>query len=709
MLWVRKLWQALCRNLYKKTAGIHKERGWKMKLVIAEKPSVAKSIGEILGADRKKTGYLEGNGWYVSWCLGHMAGLANAEQYRPDYARWRREDLPIIPDSWQLHTGEDKKKQLEVLRKLLNAPDVELVVNACDAGREGELIFRRTYGLAQSQKPVKRLWISSMEDSAIREGFRNLKPGSAYDALYAAALARANADWLVGINATRLFSVVYGKTLNIGRVMTPTLALIVERESKIGGFEPETFYNVILEVPGFSVSSEAVPDLETAQNILRKCEGKPVEIQNAEQQENSRKPPALHDMTSIQREANRRLGYTAQQTADYLQNLYEKKLCTYPRTDSRYLPSHLENNLTELAQISAQAFGWHRAIRCNGKQVICDKKVTDHHALLPTVSLKTFDLDSLPVGERKVLGLIAVRLLAALEDPSVVRETKIDALCGGHLYTAKGSVTVNPGWKVFEKQTEERQLPDCKAGAILKAVSAEIKEGKTRPPKHFTEDTLLLAMENAGKEEIPEEAERKGLGTSATRAAILEKLVSAGFAERRKNEKSTVLIPSADAFSLIGVLPEYLQSPLLTADWEALLLEIEKGELHPDEFLEGITEMLRTLVSTYQAVPGSQYLFSPAHEAVGKCPRCGGRVVEMKKGFFCQQKDCKFAIWKNSKWWAVKRKIPTADIVKSLLRDGMAQVKGFYSEKTGSTYDAAVTLEDDGTYVNFRLLFDSRK
>ena len=695
------------------------------KLVIAEKPSVAHSLAAVIGATARKDGYLEGNGWRVSWCVGHLAGLADADSYDPKYAKWRYDDLPILPVDWQMTVGKDKKKQFDVLKKLMNAPDVTEVVNACDAGREGELIFRSVYELAGCQKPMKRLWISSMEDSAIREGFANLRPGAEYDGLRDAALCRAKADWLVGINATRLFSVLYHRTLNIGRVMSPTLALIVQREAEIDGFKPVPFYTVTLELPGFTVAGERMKDKAAAEQLQSACQSAVATVKQVERKDKSEKPPALYDLTTLQRDANRLLGYTAQQTLDYLQNLYEKKLCTYPRTDSRYLTSDMAEGLPVLVNLVANAMTFRKgiAISCDADAVINDKKVTDHHAVIPTRNIQNADLSGLPVGERAVLELVALRLLCAVAQPHTYAETSVTVECAGVEFSAKGRTVKHPGWRALDaaycanlkntpepdKETESKALPELTEGQSLPLSGTVVKEGKTSPPKHFTEDTLLSAMETAGKEDMPEDAERKGLGTPATRAGILEKLVSAGFLERKKSKKIVQLMPSHDAVSLITVLPEQLQSPLLTAEWEYRLGEIECGELPPEDFMAGISAMLRELVGTYQVIKGTEYLFSPPREVVGRCPRCGGEVAEMQKGFFCQNEACRFAIWKNNKWWAAKKKQPTKVVVTALLKDGRARLTGCYSEKTGKTYDATVVLEDDEQYVSFRLEFDRQK
>ena len=695
-----------------------------MKLVIAEKPSVANSLAAVLGATTRKDGYLEGGGWLVSWCLGHLAGLADAATYNPDYAKWRYDDLPILPETWRFTIAKDKRDQFDVLRTLLRREDVTEVVNACDAGREGELIFRTVYCLAGCTKPIRRLWISSMEDSAIREGFANLRPGTDYDGLHQAALCRAKADWLVGINATRLFSVLYHRTLNIGRVMSPTLALIVQREAEIDAFKPVPFYTVQLELPGFSVSRERMKEKAAAEQLKRACQGGTATIKRVERKDKSEKPPALYDLTTLQRDANRLLGYTAQQTLDYLQNLYEKKLCTYPRTDSRYLTSDMAEGLPVLVNLVANAMPFRKgiAISCDAAAVINDKKVTDHHAVIPTRNIREADLSALPVGERAILELVALRLLCAVAPPYTYAETAVTVECDGAEFTAKGRTVKQPGWRELDaayrasmknaepdKDTEDKSLPELAEGQALPVAGAAVKEGKTSPPKHFSEDTLLAAMETAGAKDMPEDAERKGLGTPATRAGILEKLVSTGFLERKKSKKTVQLIPSHDAVSLITVLPEQLQSPLLTADWEYRLGEIERGELAPEDFMDGICAMLKELVGTYQVIKGSEYLFTPPREVVGKCPRCGGEVAETQKGFFCQEKSCKFAIWKNSKWWAAKRKQPTKTIVAALLQDGRARVTGLHSEKSGKTYDATVVLEDTGQYVNFKLDFDRQK
>ena len=473
------------------------------KLVIAEKPSVAHSLAAVIGATARKDGYLEGNGWRVSWCVGHLAGLADADSYDPKYAKWRYDDLPILPVDWQMTVGKDKKKQFDVLKKLMNAPDVTEVVNACDAGREGELIFRSVYELAGCQKPMKRLWISSMEDSAIREGFANLRPGAEYDGLRDAALCRAKADWLVGINATRLFSVLYHRTLNIGRVMSPTLALIVQREAEIDGFKPVPFYTVTLELPGFTVAGERMKDKAAAEQLQSACQSAVATVKQVERKDKSEKPPALYDLTTLQRDANRLLGYTAQQTLDYLQNLYEKKLCTYPRTDSRYLTSDMAEGLPVLVNLVANAMTFRKgiAISCDAGAVINDKRVTDHHAVIPTRNIQNADLSGLPVGERAVLELVALRLLCAVAQPHTYAETSVTVECAGVEFSAKGRAVKHLGWRALDaaycanlknipeadKETESKALPKLTEGQSLPLSGTVVKEGKTSPPKHFTD------------------------------------------------------------------------------------------------------------------------------------------------------------------------------------------------------------------------------
>ncbi len=672
------------------------------KLVIAEKPSVAQSIAAVIGAKQKHDGYLTGGGYTVSWCLGHLAELSDASAYNADYAKWNRKDLPIIPENYRFTVAPDKRKQFDVLRELLRSPEISEVINACDAGREGELIFRTVYYLAGCTKPMKRLWISSMEDAAIREGFQNLRSGRDYDGLHQSALCRARADWLVGINATRYFSLLYGRTLNIGRVMSPTLALLVQREAEISAFVPEPFYTVQLDC-GFTAATERMKDRSVADAIMSNC-GKTATVISIERKEKTEKAPALYDLTTLQRDANRILGYTAQQVLDYLQALYEKKLCTYPRTDSRYLTDDMASSVPAYVAAAAAICGLTAPETILAKQICDSKKVSDHHAVIPTVSDGNADL---ALGEREIMKLVALGLLLAVSDAHRYAETIVTLDCGGYSFTAKGRTVLSPGWRAYdpEKRDKNYALPELTVGQTIPVTAAAVKEGQTTPPKHHTEDTILNSMETAGAKDMPDDAERKGIGTPATRAAVLEKLVSAGFVERKKSKKLTTLIPSDLGKALITVLPEALQSPLLTAEWEHRLKEIERGELPPEDFMEGIAAMLRELIQTYQPIPGAAVLFPSEFEIVGKCPRCGRNVVEKKQGFFCEDRSCGFALWKNSKFFSAKRKPLTKTVAEALLKDGRVQLSGCYSERSGKTYDAIVVMNENGQQVNFSLEF----
>ena len=677
----------------------------KQKLVIAEKPSVGMALAKVLGCYGKRKGYMIGSGYIVSWCIGHLARLADASVYDPDYGKWRWSDLPIIPETWRFTLDKSKQEQFDVLRTLMRREEVTEVINACDAGREGELIFRTVYHLAGCDKPMKRLWISSMEDKAIKDGFANLRPGSDYDGLYHAALCRVKADWLVGINATRLFSVMYRHTLNVGRVMSPTLALMVQREAEIGAFEPVPFYTVELNCGGAVFSSERLSDRAEAESLANECSS--IVIQKVERKERSEKPPALYDLTTLQREANRTLGYTAQQTLDYLQKLYEKQLCTYPRTDSRYLTEDMKRNVEPLAFVASVLCGVKEPEKVLAAQVCDNAKVSDHHAIVPTRTAANVNLDTLALGEREILRLVALSLLQAVCPACRYAETAVTADCGGDKFSVKGKVMLEPGWKAYvNKEQEDRVLPDgLTEGAVLTVDTTHVKEGKTAPPKHFTEDLILASMETAGVEDMPEDVERRGIGTPATRAGILEKLVSAGFVERKKAKKITHLLPTQAGNSLITVLPEQLQSPLLTAEWENRLKQVERGELSPEDFMEAISAMVRELVETCQAVPGAEVLFPTGKKSIGPCPRCGGNVSESKPGFFCENPSCRFALWKDNRFFAAKKKTLDKNAASDLLNKGSLYLPDCWSEKTGKTYDATVYLEDNGEKTSYRLEF----
>lgn len=675
------------------------------RLVIAEKPSVGMSIAAVLGVKERKDGYMEGRDYIVSWGFGHLAELANADTYDEKYAKWRYDDLPIVPANWKYKIPRDKYQQFDVLKKLMNRADVSDVINACDAGREGELIFRNIYKMTGCQKPIFRLWISSMEDEAIAQGFRELKGGAEYDNLFAAARCREWADWLVGINATRLFSVLYHRTLNVGRVVSPTLAILVQREAEIGAFKPEPFYTAELNFGDFDAASKKFKNKADADAALLAVNGDAV-VKTVTNKEKSEKAPALYDLTTLQRDANRILGYTAQQTLDYVQSLYEKKLCTYPRTDSRYLTDDMENGLKEVVFCAASICKAEAPGVAMLDQVCDSKKVTDHHAIIPTMVAAKTDLSKLPAGEREIMLLIARQVLRAVCEPYRFRETTVVISCGGYDFTVKGKTIRKAGWKAYnDKEQKDKALPALAEGDKLSVVSTEVKESKTKPPAHFTEDSLLSAMEVAGAKDMPEDAERKGLGTPATRAGIIEKLITTGFVERKKVKKSVNLVPAHTGISLITVLPEQLQSPLLTAEWEHKLKLVEHGELDADAFMAEISLMVNDLVKTYSVIKGAEVLFPSGRDVIGKCPRCGGDVTESKKGFFCECNDCRFGLWKDNKFLVSKKISLSKRMATSLLKDGRIPVKGIFSEKTGKSYDAVLTMSDDGKKTIYALDF----
>ena len=685
-------------------------------LIVTEKPSVARTISKVLGATTRRDGYLEGGGYLVSWCVGHLVELAPPGVYDPRLERWDRADLPILPERWQYLVSSSTKKQFDVLCKLMHRADVDRIICATDAGREGELIFRLVYQECGSHKPVSRLWISSMEDAAIRAGFANLKPSTEYDSLYKAALCRECADWLVGINATRLFSCLHGVTLNVGRVMTPTLAMTVEREAAIAAFKPEPFYIIQLQTGGCMASSERFKEKAQAEELLAECrKSSRALVQKSERRERSERPPALYDLTTLQRDANRLLGYSAQQTLDYTQALYEKKLVTYPRTDSRYLTEDMAAGLPGLVMDTAVAFGFRGAIPVHAKQVINNQKVSDHHAILPTQSVAGADLSSLPAGEASVLRLVAARLLAAVGEPYRYAETTVQFECAGQTFTAKGKTVLEEGWKAVERailgdtaEKIEENLDVPPEQAALAILSAELKEGRTTPPKHFTEDTLLAAMETVGKEDMREEVERRGIGTPATRAATIEKLVQKGFLSREGGGKTKYLIPTEKGCALIAAMPEQLKSPAMTAAWEKKLLEIERNNYTPEQFMEEIETMMKSLVNQYVNVPNAPARVTSGAPVVGTCPHCGSDVAEREKGWFCTSRECRFVIWKDNAFFNRLGKRPTRQVVDKLLRDGRARLKDCKSQRTGKTYNASVlmTTEADGR-AKFSLEFEN--
>ena len=686
-----------------------------MKLVLAEKPSVAQSIAKVLGANKREDGYLEGNGYVVSWCVGHLVELAQPEAYDVKYSKWAYADLPIFPADWRYEVSSGTKKQFGILKKLMARDDVASLVCATDAGREGELIFRLVYHKAGCRKPFERLWISSMEDSAIREGFENLRSGTEYDALYEAALCRERADWIVGINATRLFSTLYGQTLNVGRVMTPTLAMAVMREAAIAAFKPEPFYTVQIGLDGFTAASERFKKKSDAEAVSKDCSI--AAVTKAERKEKNEKPPSLYDLTSLQRDANRVFGYTAQQTLDYTQNLYEKKLVTYPRTDSRYLTDDMAHNLPDLVNMAFHTFpapGVDK-VPVHAEQVVDNKKVTDHHAIIPTRELQKCNLNELPKGELAILQLISTRLFVAVGDPHRYAETVIELDCGGTAFSAKGKTILHNGWKALARKSgstksdeKEQVLSSVSVGDEMAVISTEIKEGKTSPPKHYTEDTLLQSMETAGADEMPDEVERKGLGTPATRAGIIEKLVRIGFLERKGDKKTKHLIPTHKGTALVTVMPEQIQSPSMTADWEEKLLLIEKGEYASEDFMDEIKDVIAGLIRNYEVIQDSEVLMSKESNAVGKCPVCGSSVEEKAKAFFCSNRSCKFALWKNNRYFESIGKSMTSTTAQKLLGSGKIKLKGCKSAKTGNTFDATVYMEvfEDGK-TRFNMEFDN--
>ena len=676
---------------------------------MTEKPSVAISYAKILGVHGRQDGYLEGNGYLVSWCVGHLVELAPPSAYGEQYVKWNIADLPILPEKWQYLVSASTKKQFGILKKLMHRADVNTVVNSCDAGREGELIFRLVYEQAGCKKPVSRLWLSSMEDSAVRAGFANLKPSTEYDALYQAALCRERADWMVGINCSRLFSCLYGRPLAVGRVMTPTLAMTVEREAAIAAFVPKKFYTVALELTsGFVVSSRRISEKAAAEKLLAGCREEMVStIQKITRKEKAENPPPLYDLTTLQRDANRLLGYSAQQTLDYVQSLYEKQLTTYPRTDSCYIADEDEEMLEELAEELEDFLGFVSEDADDDvprtRRTVNRQKVTDHHAILPTRSMLQADLDALPKGERNILKLIIARTLMAVSKPFRYLETLLTTECAGEEFTAKGKEILEEGWKAVERKvladilnrkrefTALPQVEESECGIL----NAELKEGQTSPPKHFTEDTLLHSMETASADSMPEDAERQGIGTPATRAATIEKLVQKGFLERKGDKKTKVLLPTDKGKALITVMPEQIQSADMTADWEAKLLRIERGEMEPEIFMMEINTMITALVENTEAAKGADVLMK--NKMIGVCPNCGANVVEREKGWFCESNPCRFVLWKDNAFFKRLGKRMDAHVADKLLRDGRIRLKDCKSTK-GKVYNATVLLstEADG-------------
>ena len=688
-----------------------------MILVVAEKPSVAQTIGKVLGATSRKDGYLEGEGYLVSWCVGHLVGLADASVYDQRYSKWRYDDLPIIPEEWLYEVPKDKMQQFKVLSALMKDKRVTELVCATDAGREGELIFRLVYQKAGCRKPFKRLWISSLEDSAIRDGFRHLRDSSEFDRLYEAALSRSKADWIVGINGTRLFSTLYHKKLVVGRVQTPTLAMLVERDGKITTFRKEKYFNVHIQKDSLKASLEKLKTEEEAKRIAEACDKKQASVSSLKKERKTVNPPKLYDLTTLQREANRYFSFTAQQTLDLVQSLYEKKLLTYPRTDSQFITDDMEGTVRQVISILCRKLPLFDGVAYTPDidRISNNAKVTDHHAILPTVQVEKLDIAELPESEQKILRLVATRLICATGEKHIYDETTMTVSCEGSLFTAKGKTVVQDGWKGIElrfkatlkskeKEEPETVLPEVTEGDILQNVVSSVSEHFTSPPKAFTEDTLLSAMESAGNEAFDDETEKKGLGNPATRAGIIEKLVKGGFAER----KGKSLIPTKDGLNLVCVLPEQITSPAMTAEWENTLMQIERGNADADAFLSGIAAMTSELVKAYPFLSDAEASrFDTARETVGKCPRCGSPVYVGKGNFYCSNRECSFCLWEDNKFFSSKKKKLTKKIAKELLDKGWCRVTGLYTPKKPQLYDAVIRLDDTGgKYVSFKMEFD---
>lgn len=692
-----------------------------MRLVVTEKPSVAQAVAKVIGAYKREDGYLEGSGYLVSWCVGHLVELAQPQDYDEKYAKWRFEDLPIFPQGWQTVVSPATKKQYQTVKKLMHRDDVDGVINACDAGREGEAIFRMVYRQAKCTKPMFRLWISSMEDSAIREGFENLRPGSEYDRLFQSAECRSKADWLVGINGTRLFSTQYGRKLTVGRVQTPTLAMLTERKAQIDGFQKEAYYKVHISGDGYKLTAEENRKKAEAEQLASRCDGKSAVITEADSVSKSSNAPKLYDLTTLQREANRYYGYTAKQTLDYTQKLYEAKLVTYPRTDSQYLTEDMESTARNIIQAlpGILPFAVELTFAPNVWNVIDNQKVTDHHAIIPTAASLEADISSLSKGEQAIFCLIAQRLIASAAEPMKFLERTVKAECEGVVFTAKGKTILQKGWTAIEeafaafasvkkkkKEGDDTVIPqEAAKGVVISPVVSDVTEHFTSPPKPFTEDTLLSAMERAGNGEFAKETEKKGLGTPATRAGIIEKLVNIGYVTRKGRQ----LLATDDAVALIALLPEVVKSPMMTAEWENQLLLMEQGEVTEDSFMQSITELVKKLVCDYAQVgEDEKSVFSGALKAdtIGICPRCGGAVVERKQSFSCAERDCDFALWKENKFMQSIGLSFTRKVAEALINKGSYLAKNLVSKKTGKKYAARIRLvENGGKYPGYDMEF----
>ncbi len=676
-----------------------------MELIIAEKPSVAEQIASILGAKDKKHGYYEGENYLVSWCVGHLVALAPAETYNPDYEKWSLDHLPIIPEKFQFVGTEGKEQQLKTLLHLLHRSDVTTIINACDSGREGELIFRLVYDFAQCQKPIKRLWISSMEDTAIREGFANLKEGKDMENLYQSAMCRAKADWLIGINATRLFSCLYKQTLNVGRVISPTLAMVVERNAEIKDFKPTPFYFASVDCEGFSFLSQRYSTKKEATQVVEQAKSEPIVVKSIDKTERTHKTPLLYDLTTLQREANRKLGFSAQQTLNYLQSLYEKKVLTYPRTDSNYITPDMEETLFQVLDIAMEKLKLNCVPPTNTQNVIDSKKVTDHHAIIPTKTLRGFSLENLPYGEREVLNLVLIRTLEAVSEVYRYEETVVTVECGEQTFSTAGTMVISQGYRRFSGGSGNNGsniLPKTCEGNQLKVKNAVVKEGRTTPPKQYTEDTILYAMEHC--------TDDSGIGTPSTRAKALEKLVEVQMLERKGENKTKSLVPTEKGHALVTILPETVISPTTTAEWEQKLTEIEQGKRQPEDFMAEIIVTLKNLVATYEKAIPKENTMPSQYQVIGSCPRCGTDVVEYPKLFACADKECGFALWKNNRYFTSKGKKLTLKVAKDLLTKGKTKLTGCLSEKTKKKYDCLIIMDKgEGKMVNFSMEFENKE
>ena len=694
------------------------------RLVIAEKPSVAASIAAALGVKEKKDGYIEGRGYLISWCVGHLVELAEAAAYGEQYKKWSYESLPILPEEWQYTVAADKGKQFATLKELMHRADVSEVVNACDAGREGELIFRFVYDVSQCNKPMRRLWISSMEDAAIKAGFADLKDGRDYDALYASALCRAKADWIIGINATRLFSCLYDKTLNVGRVQTPTLKMLVDRGEAISHFKKEKYYHVRLDLSGAEAASERISDKAGADTLKAACEVETAVCVSLTKEKKTAAPPKLFDLTSLQREANKIYGYTAKQTLDLAQTLYEKRLLTYPRTDSAFLTDDMGDTAAKTVAMLSEKLPFMEGAEFTPdvSRTLDSSKVSDHHAIIPTMELAKTDPAALPESERNILTLAGTRLIFAAAAPHIFEAVTAVFSCADTEFTARGKTVLAGGWKDLERRyratlkgkpdpedtEEENTLPELAEGQTFTNPTTKVTEHFTTPPKPHNEATLLSAMERAGNEDTDPDAERRGLGTPATRAAVIEKLVKSGFAERKGKQ----LIPTQNGAALVSVLPDMLTSPQLTAEWENNLTQIAKGAADAGDFMQRIEAMARELVKENATADKDKVAFTGGEEkpSIGKCPRCGSPVHEGRKNFYCSNRDCAFTMWKNDRFFEERKVTFTPKIAAALLKSGKINVKGLYSPKTGKTYDGTVVLADTGgKYVNYKIEIPKKK